>query len=382
MKFSDFVPKYSTLTRLLECLNKEPVGKIYNITKKVEKLPEDFSAYQLETTDLEAEYNFSQSVIKNIKHIHEQTGIILSSKYITFAERHSLIEKVEAREVFENETGIYGCYIITQEGRDFINKDLLALAKIDEKEMLLFMLEDMSGFYESCDLSVIISVDDYFPLYDSNASYQFSETRVQNLLDRKLLSRRYDRTQEIYIYKNTKKGLKYLENFQSMKTGKSYMEKFFLVTDDIEKLKMIKYLSELDPFDFEVLISLLLTKMGYQDVEVTTRGNDNGIDVIAKIEIGTSMMKEIIQVKRWKKNVQRPTLDQLRGVLSTSNAIKGSIITTSDFSSGCYENAKSDHSVNLINGEKLINFLLKYEVGFTEQVIKRHLFTPENIKLL
>lgn len=381
MKFSELIPEYSQYVRLLQILHGSSVGKIFNITQNVKKLPEDFSGYELTNKDIEKEYGIKNLVANNIKSFHEKTGIILSSKHIVFAERHNLLKIVEAREIHPEQTGNYGCYKLTNTGEEFIKGDLLTLATIDEKEMLLIILDDISQYFESDDLSLFFSVDDYLPLHDTKATHVFTESRLNNLVDRKLLTRRHDKTQDTFVYKITKKGVKYLNNFNSMRSGSNFMEKFFLIKNDIEKLKMIKFLSQIDPYKFELLISQLLIKMGYKDVEVTSKSNDNGIDIIAKISAGTSAMKEIIQVKRWNQNVQRPVLDQLRGKLATSTAIKGSIITTSDFSEGCYESVKDDNALNLVNGEKLISLLLKNQVGFLSKKIETYTFSPNHLKL-
>lgn len=39
-------------------------------------------------------------------------------------------------------------------------------------------------------------------------------------------------------------------------------------------------------YAFEHLVKRLLEEMNYDDVEVTTRSNDGGVDVVADIELG------------------------------------------------------------------------------------------------
>jgi len=79
--------------------------------------------------------------------------------------------------------------------------------------------------------------------------------------------------------------------------------------------------------------------MDYIDVKMTSPVNDKGVDVLAKIEVGISSLKEVIQVKRHRGNLGRKVLDLLRGSLHRFDAVRGTIITTSGFSSGAKQAA-------------------------------------------
>ena len=67
---------------------------------------------------------------------------------------------------------------------------------------------------------------------------------------------------------------------------------------------------------------------------VTAKSGDGGIDVRGTMVTGDVIRTRMaVQVKRWKNNVQAPTVQQVRGSLGTHD--QGFIITTSDFSTGC-----------------------------------------------
>jgi restriction system protein len=70
-----------------------------------------------------------------------------------------------------------------------------------------------------------------------------------------------------------------------------------------------------------------------------------------------------VQVKRWKDNVQAPTVQQVRGSLGTHE--QGLIITTSDFSPGARKEAirAGAAPVGLMNGQQLLNLLLEHQIG-------------------
>lgn len=122
-------------------------------------------------------------------------------------------------------------------------------------------------------------------------------------------------------------------------------------------------LMALAPADFEVLVSELLVKLGFQTT-VTRSSGDGGIDVRGTLVVGDVIRTRMaIQVKRWKSNVQAPTVQQVRGSLGAHE--QGLIITTSDFSSGARtEAARADATpVALMNGAELVKLLMENEIG-------------------
>jgi restriction system protein len=119
----------------------------------------------------------------------------------------------------------------------------------------------------------------------------------------------------------------------------------------------------MSPTDFEVLVSELLARIGFQTT-VTRPTNDGGIDVRGTLVVGEVIRTRMaVQVKRWSKNIQTPTVQQVRGSLGAHE--QGLIVTTSDFSSGARkEAARADATpVALMNGEELVGLLMEHEIG-------------------
>ncbi len=139
-----------------------------------------------------------------------------------------------------------------------------------------------------------------------------------------------------------------------------------IITDfNLNQKKMLKEeLEKINPYIFEHVINELLKKMNYNSI-VTQKSNDFGIDIVASINIGITEVTEVIQVKRQQSNIQRPILDQLRGSLHYYNANRGTIITLGNFSNGCKESSISAGvpQIALIDGDKLIDLLFKYQIG-------------------
>lgn len=121
---------------------------------------------------------------------------------------------------------------------------------------------------------------------------------------------------------------------------------------------------------FEALIGELLIRMGFDEgtVTVTRRSGDGGIDVTGIYRAtGLTGVSAAVQAKRWKANVQAPTVTSLRGSLQVHQ--QGIIITTSDFSKGAHAEAMAPNKthIGLINGKELVDLLVKHKVGVREK---------------
>lgn len=130
---------------------------------------------------------------------------------------------------------------------------------------------------------------------------------------------------------------------------------------------LLERIREAEPGFFENLVADLLSRMGYQGPEgktmVTPQSRDGGIDgIINQDPLGTSTV--YFQAKRYAADniVQRPAIQGFYGALSSVHADRGVFISTSSFSEGAKEQAKS-FSIVLIDGIRLTQLLLHYHVG-------------------
>lgn len=118
------------------------------------------------------------------------------------------------------------------------------------------------------------------------------------------------------------------------------------------------------PGDFENLIGNLLAKIGFENVVVTAASGDGGIDVRGTLVVGDVIRTRMaVQVKRWKRNVQAPVVQQVRGSLGAHE--QGLIITTSYFSAGARSEAARPDAVPvaLMSGEQLVTLLIEHDIG-------------------
>ena len=135
---------------------------------------------------------------------------------------------------------------------------------------------------------------------------------------------------------------------------------------------ILDVLREMDPYEFEGLIAQLLECMGYEDCEVTPRGGDKGIDVVATYGVGITSIRVVVQAKRQPGNVGRPVLDGLRGSLHRFQADRGTIITIGGFSRGTREAATEVGvtPITLIDGLQLVKLLTENGIGIRKKSIE------------
>lgn len=126
-----------------------------------------------------------------------------------------------------------------------------------------------------------------------------------------------------------------------------------------------------DPYFFEKLVVDLLLKMGYGEFRdnagiTTSASNDGGIDGIINEDI-LGLDKIGIQAKRYNPDniIGRPLLQSFAGALFGNGLNKGVFITTSSFTQGAIDfvNNQSGMTIILIDGKKLTNLMIKYELG-------------------
>ena len=136
------------------------------------------------------------------------------------------------------------------------------------------------------------------------------------------------------------------------------------------RAQLSKRLKNMPADRFEALIGELLIALGFDEstVEVTSYSSDGGIDVRGVLRAGgITEFNAAVQVKRWKKNVQAPTVRELRGSLVVHE--QGIIITTSGFSKGAQKEAVEPGKtrISLIDGKRLLELLIEHGIGVTQE---------------
>jgi restriction system protein len=140
------------------------------------------------------------------------------------------------------------------------------------------------------------------------------------------------------------------------------------------EIELLSKLKTIDPSFFERIVVELLVKMGYggsiQDAgKAIGKSGDEGIDgIIKEDKLGLDVI--YIQAKRWEGIVGRPEVQKFVGALAGQRAKKGVFITTSNFTKEASQYAmQMDTKIVLIDGEKLSQYMIDYNLGVSVQNI-------------
>lgn len=125
-------------------------------------------------------------------------------------------------------------------------------------------------------------------------------------------------------------------------------------------------LLKISPAKFELFARRLVKAMGVDldekiGVKLSGDGGLDGFGYLTSDDFRTARVA--IQAKRWSAMVPSPEIDKFRGAMDKYNAEFGIFVTTSDFSREAIKAARTGTRViTLINGERLIDLVAKYEL--------------------
>jgi restriction system protein len=128
--------------------------------------------------------------------------------------------------------------------------------------------------------------------------------------------------------------------------------------------ELARLLQSLPPAGFERFCQRLLRESGFQEVTITGRSGDGGIDGIGLQVNALVSFKVLFQCKKYAGSVTPSHVRDFRGAM-TGRADKGIIITTGSFTSDARKEAVRDGAppIELVDGEKLVSMLEKLELG-------------------
>lgn len=129
--------------------------------------------------------------------------------------------------------------------------------------------------------------------------------------------------------------------------------------------ELARTMQSLPPAGFERFCQRLLRESGFQEVTVTGRSGDGGIDGIGILQVNALVsFKVLFQCKRYSGSVSPSHVRDFRGAM-TGRADKGIILTTGSFTSEARKEAARDGapSIELVDGEKLVEMLEGLELG-------------------
>lgn len=279
---------------------------------------------------------------------------------------------------------------LTERGQDFMSNPLGATVQdIDYREGLLHLLSITSEHGPGKRSNFLPPFTEFLERYSNYRSENMFKwawyDRTRNLVLRGLVAR------SGFTYEITQAGLSYLEQVAPMlamtssgpgMTSQTDIWRLIKVQSDEVRVLLRQALESMDPYAVEFLVKRLLEALEYENVEVTRRSGDGGVDVVADIEVGITPVREVVQVKRHKGNIQRRVLDELRGSLHRFDAMRGTVITTGDFSRGAQEAAfeRGAPPITLIDGERLIDLLIEHDIGVKKRTVQLLDFDPTDLQ--
>ncbi len=136
-------------------------------------------------------------------------------------------------------------------------------------------------------------------------------------------------------------------------------------TGENYRQQLLEILRNLPPPGFERFCQRLLRESGFQEVTVTGRSGDGGIDGLGILQISSLVsFKVLFQCKRYVGPVTPSQVRDFRGAMQ-GRADKGIIVTTGSFTSDSKKEAVRDGvpPIELVDGEKLVAMIEHLELG-------------------
>ena len=128
---------------------------------------------------------------------------------------------------------------------------------------------------------------------------------------------------------------------------------------------LLEVLQNLTPSGFERVCQELLREHGFENVQVTGKSHDGGIDGYGTLELNPFVsFKVLFQCKRYKGSVSIAQVRDFRGAMS-GRAEKGIILTTGSFTVETIREANREgaNQIELVDGSKLVEMFEKVELG-------------------
>ena len=127
---------------------------------------------------------------------------------------------------------------------------------------------------------------------------------------------------------------------------------------------------ELDDQEFEILVTHILSALGFEGSERTGRVGDGGVDATGELDVsGLAKIKIFVQAKRYKlgTRINHNVVKSLRSNIPSGG--QGAFITTAGFQKKAQEVASEVGAprIGLIDGEKLVDILSEHWEDIPEE---------------
>lgn len=145
------------------------------------------------------------------------------------------------------------------------------------------------------------------------------------------------------------------------------------------KARITSELQSLGATEFEQFCISLLGPLGYEQLQVTKRGADRGIDGHGLFRQGVVSIRSAFQAKRWRQNpVTRPEIDKFRGAIQ-GDYDHGVFLTTGRFTADAEAASikKGAISLLLLDGDAIAESMIRNGIGVVRRPVQLFDLDPE-----
>lgn len=137
------------------------------------------------------------------------------------------------------------------------------------------------------------------------------------------------------------------------------------------RAKLLQKLHDLTPEKFEQFAGILLKGYGFQNVKITGKAGDGGIDGHGELKVGLAVVRAAFQCKRWQAQVGSKEVQAFRGAIQ-GQFEQGYFFTTSTFSNAAQaESIKIGAApVILFDGEQIGQIMIEKSIGVTRRPVE------------
>lgn len=195
-----------------------------------------------------------------------------------------------------------------------------------------------------------------FPTSSSKKYFQILKDGTYSLFDSLQINKKDPNKSSINIVHNTTVASSISVN--DLKAKQNEFTIYF-------KEYILDQLKTIEPDTFEIFCKKLLSVYGFNDLTVTRKSKDGGIDGVGKLRVGISHLNVAVQCKRWNKtSVGRTEIDKFRGAIQ-GDFEQGIFFTTSKFSKEAMQASTKKGAVPiiLIDGSSIVDIMIEKKFG-------------------
>ena len=145
------------------------------------------------------------------------------------------------------------------------------------------------------------------------------------------------------------------------------------------KRRIISELQSLSATEFEQFCISFLGPLGYEQLQVTNRGADRGIDGHGLFRQGVVSIRSAFQAKRWRRTpVSRPEIDKFRGAIQ-GDYDHGVFLTTGRYTADAEAASikKGAISLLLLDGDAIAESMIRNGIGVVRRPVQLFDLDPE-----